>query len=34
MGDDNVAKAISQTCASCDVQEIASQCPVEAISVS
>ncbi|MDD5439319.1 MAG: ferredoxin [Candidatus Omnitrophica bacterium] len=34
MGDDNVAQVIAQSSDSCDLQEIASQCPVEAISVN
>jgi ferredoxin len=33
MGDDNLAHAISQACTSCDIKEIAEQCPVSAIAV-
>ena len=33
MGDDNLARAISQACTSCDIKEIAEQCPVSAIAV-
>ncbi len=33
VGDDNLAHVISDKCASCDLKEIAAQCPVEAISV-
>jgi len=33
VGDDNMAKTIGNTCKEHDINEIASQCPVEAIKV-
>lgn len=33
LGDDNLAHVIKDACASCDLKEVAAQCPVEAISV-
>lgn len=33
MGDDSIAHVIADKCASCDVKEIADQCPINAISV-
>jgi len=33
VGDDNIAKVIGASCANQDINEIASQCPVEAIKV-
>ena len=33
MGDDNIAHVIASKSATCDVKEIAEQCPVNAISV-
>lgn len=33
VGDDGLAHVISQVCGSCDLKEIAEQCPVSAISV-
>ena len=33
VGDDSLAHAIAQACGSCDLKEIADQCPVNAISV-
>jgi ferredoxin len=33
VGDDNIAHVIANGCATCDLKEVASQCPVEAISV-
>ena len=33
VGDDNIAHVISGECASCDLKELAGQCPVDAISV-
>jgi len=33
MGDDNVAKVKTTESASCDANDVASQCPVEAIKV-
>jgi ferredoxin len=34
VGDDNVAKIIDQKCVSCNVNDVASDCPVGAIQVS
>ncbi len=34
IGDDNIAHAITDKCASCDLKELAEQCPVNAISVT
>ena len=31
---DGIAQVLSQVCASCDVAEVAQQCPVNAIKVS
>jgi ferredoxin len=31
--DDNIAHVLKHNCSSCDLQEVASQCPVEAIKV-
>jgi ferredoxin len=33
VGDDNIARVLKHACASCDLAEVASQCPVEAIKV-
>ena len=33
IGDDNIAKAISDKCQDQDIKEVATQCPVEAIKV-
>lgn len=33
IGDDSIAHVISGTCSSCDLNEIAEQCPVSAITV-
>ena len=33
MADDNIAKAIGDSCEGQDIKEVASQCPVEAIKV-
>lgn len=33
VGDDNLAHVISNDCKSCDLKEIAEQCPVNAITV-
>jgi ferredoxin len=33
VGDDNIAHVIGGGCTSCDLREIASQCPVEAIAL-
>lgn len=33
LGDDNIAHVLSGKCESCDLNEVASQCPVEAIKV-
>ncbi|MEW6170027.1 MAG: ferredoxin [Candidatus Omnitrophota bacterium] len=33
MQDDNIAHVIKQNCSTCDLKEVASQCPVEAIKV-
>ena len=33
IGDDNIAHAVSGLCASCDLNEVAEQCPVNAIIV-
>ena len=33
LGEDNIAKVKSQECGSCDLHDIASQCPVNCISV-
>jgi len=33
VGDDNVAQVLKQECSACDLKEVASQCPVEAIKV-
>ena len=33
VGDDNIAHVISGECKSCDLSEIAEQCPVSAIAV-
>lgn len=34
MGDDSLAHIVSDACGSCDVKEIAEQCPVSAIRVN
>ena len=34
IGDDNIAHVVSDKCDSCDLDDIASQCPVEAIKVN
>jgi ferredoxin len=34
VGDDSLAHVISAACASCEIKEIARQCPVDAISVA
>lgn len=31
MGDDNIAAVLKHECSSCDLKEVASQCPVESI---
>jgi ferredoxin len=33
VGDDGLAHAIAETCANCDLKEIAGECPVNAIEV-
>jgi len=33
VGDDNLAHVLSGKCDTCDLKEIATQCPVDAISV-
>ena len=33
MGEDGIAKVKSSECANCDLNEVASQCPVNAITV-
>ncbi len=33
IGDDNLAHVISDKCATCDMKEVAEQCPVNAIIV-
>lgn len=33
IADDNIAHVISDSCGSCDLNEIAEQCPVSAISI-
>lgn len=33
LNDDNVAKVIAHQCSSCDLNEIAAQCPVNAIVI-
>ena len=33
MQDDNIAHVIANTCKSCDLKEVAEQCPVNAIKV-
>ncbi|MCD6228322.1 MAG: ferredoxin [Candidatus Omnitrophica bacterium] len=33
MGEDGIAKVKSSECSSCDLNEVASQCPVNAITV-
>ncbi|UCD14928.1 MAG: ferredoxin [Candidatus Omnitrophota bacterium] len=33
MGDDGIAKVKNSNCSSCDVHEVASQCPVNSIIV-
>lgn len=33
VGDDNIAHVIKNECASCDLKEVADQCPVNAIIV-
>ncbi len=33
LGEDNIAIVLKQKCDSCDLKEVASQCPVEAIKV-
>lgn len=33
VGDDNIAHVISSTCNTCDLKEIAEECPVSAITV-
>lgn len=33
IGDDNIARAKAETCGSCDLKEVAEQCPVSAIVV-
>ena len=34
MGDDNLAHVKADSCASCDMEEVAQTCPMEAIKVS
>ncbi len=34
VGDDNIAHVKGDSCQSCDINEVATQCPVEAIKVS
>ncbi len=34
VGDDNLAHVITNSCDTCDLKEIADQCPVNAISVA
>ncbi len=34
LGDDNIAHVLKDKCESCDLNEVASQCPVEAIKVA
>ena len=34
VGDDGIAKVLTQESGSCDLKDVASQCPVEAIEVS
>ena len=33
IGDDNIAHAITDKCDTCDLQDVAGECPVNAISV-
>lgn len=33
IGDDNIAHVISENCGTCDLKELADQCPLNAISV-
>ncbi len=33
VGDDNIAHAIADNCAECDLKEVAEQCPVNAIII-
>lgn len=33
VGDDSLAHVIADTCAGCDLKEIADQCPVNAITI-
>jgi len=33
VGDDNIAHVVSDKCVSCDLKEVAEQCPVNAIIV-
>lgn len=33
LGDDNIAHVLKNECGACDLNEVASQCPVEAIKV-
>lgn len=33
IGDDNIAHVISHACGTCDLKDIADQCPVNAISI-
>lgn len=34
VGDDNLAHVIKDSCADCDIKEVAEQCPVNAITVA
>jgi ferredoxin len=33
IGDDNLAHVVSETCADCDIKEVAGACPVNAITI-
>ena len=33
VGDDSLAHVVSDTCATCDLKDVADQCPVNAITV-
>lgn len=33
VADDGIAYVLNDTCSSCDLKEVASQCPVEAIKI-
>ncbi|MDD5422023.1 MAG: ferredoxin [Candidatus Omnitrophota bacterium] len=33
VGDDNLAHVVADACSSCDIKEVADQCPVNAIAV-